>query len=188
MISQIRGIVAEKSEKNLIIETGGIGFGVTVTRETAAIANRDEEIKLFTYLHVREDVLALFGFNKKIERDFFIKLLSVSGIGPKLAMEIMEVPIDRIKSAIDEGNVNQLSEVKGLGKKTAQKMVLDLKGKISDEEFSELSSEGSFYAEEVVFTLLNLGFNRKEIFIRLKDLPQEVKTTEEIVRWFLKKG
>ncbi len=183
MISVLTGKVIEKGEKNLIVELGGVGLNVITNRELALKANINEETRIFTYLHVKEDSLTLFGFEQKGQKEFFISLLSVSGVGPKLAMEIMEAPLAHIKEAIDEGNTDALSEVKGLGKKTAQKIILELKGKIPDEELMG----DNFYSEEVVFTLINLGFTRKDIFKKLKDLPNNIQNTEEIVRWFLKK-
>ena len=137
MITSISGIVAEKSDKSITIEISGVGLSVFVTDMVSAKSSVGENIKLFTHFHVREDLLQLFGFLNANERNFFKNLIKVSGVGPKLAIEILQAPMNQVKKAIVEENVTSLSQIKGLGKKTAQKIILELKSKISfDDELS----------------------------------------------------
>lgn len=189
MISLVNGIVAAKSLKSLTVEIGGVGLEIFVSAETANSVREGEKIRLLTYLHVKEDGLTLFGFLASAERDFFGLLLKVSGVGPKTAMEIMETPLGQIKKAILEENAVALAQTKGLGKKTAQKIILELKSKIEDEDLSDIPLASlTAYDEDAVFALQNLGFRRREVFDKLKSLPPEITKTEEIIKWFLRKA
>lgn len=187
MIYSVDGKIAEKNDKWLVIENGGIGYLIYTKSSLLSEATLNENLKLFTHFHVKEDSQNLYGFLEAKERDFFKLLITVSGVGPKVAMEIMEMPIDQVKKAIFEKNHDFLSQTKGLGKKTAQKIILDLSTKISEEDVINSNIKGGFYSEEVFFALQNLGFRRNEIFQRLEKLPNGILETEEIVRWFLKK-
>ena len=120
MISILKGTVAERREKSLVVMLGGLGFDVFVPDSLEA--SEGEEITLNTYLHVREDALLLFGFRERSERNFYILLLTVSGVGPKLAMEIMNHSINEIKGAILNNDDLLLAQVKGLVKKLPKKL------------------------------------------------------------------
>jgi Holliday junction DNA helicase RuvA len=134
---------------------------------------------------VREDVLSLYGFETENERDFYLSLLKVSGVGPKLALDILEMQLGKLKKAIKEKNSALLSQIKGLGKKTAEKIILELSSKIDDLEIVQVSNS-SEVSSDVISLLENLGFNQKQIFHKLADLPGEYQDSEAIVRWFLK--
>lgn len=187
MIHSIAGNIVEIFEKRLVLENNGIGYLIFVKSSLISEITINDNIKLFTHFHVKEDSQNIYGFMESKERDFFKLLITVSGVGPKVAMEIMEMPIDQVKKAIFEKNHDFLSQTKGLGKKTAQKIILDLSTKISEEDVINSNIKGGFYSEEVFFALQNLGFRRNEIFQRLEKLPNGILETEEIVRWFLKK-
>ncbi len=183
MISTLQGTIADIQEKYFIIEIAGIGLAVFFNEHQYKIG---DEIKIYTHFQVREDNLSLYGFATNQERDFFKNLLTVSGVGPKMGMEILQTPLDQIKKGIMENNIPLLTTIKGLGKKTAQKIILELESKIQDIEINTKSKNK--ITEELIFALENLGFKRKQIFDKLKDLPEEIINNEEIVRWFLKKS
>lgn len=187
MIYSIEGKITEKDEKYFVLENNKIGYLIFAKSSLINKLAINDNLKIFTHFHIKEDSQQLYGFEEIKERDFFKMLITVSGVGPKLAMETMEMPINQIKKAIFEKNHSFLSQIKGLGNKTAQKIILELNTKISQEEIIGSNINGGFYSEEVFFALQNLGFRRNEIFERLQKLPNGILETEEIVRWFLKK-
>jgi len=186
MISLINGEIIEIAEKKIIINLNGIGLEIFVTLDFISKINLKQKVKIFTYLHVREDALLLFGFEKKSQKKLFIDFLKVSGVGVKLAMEIMETPLNQIQKAIMQKDLNFLSSIKGLGKKTAQKIILELSNKI--ELTSDNDQKQNFNKQEVFSILENLGFASIEISKKLSQIPSNIQKTEEIVRWFLKKN
>ena len=188
MISFLRGKIIEKTETAATIEVGdAIGISVFLTRNFLAKIEIEDSVEIFCYLSIRENDWSVFGFERSDEKKFFQKLLAVDGVGPKVAMEICQNPIEETKKAILEKNTARLSEIKGLGRKTAGKIILELADKISVEGLNFSGSKNSPVNEEAVLALKNLGFSSRDIFEKLKNLPEQFSTTEEIVRWFLKK-
>lgn len=131
MIAYLRGQLFRKSPQSVIIEAGGIGYEVFVPLSTFyALPEQNERVSLHIYTHVREDTLSLFGFSSHLERDLFMLLISVSGIGPKLAVNILSgIGPQELLQAIALGNANRLKAIPGVGKKTAERIVLELKDK-----------------------------------------------------------
>ena len=132
MFSYIIGIVTEKQEGMLVLENNGIGYELLVSNNTiSAISYDNEPVKLYTYFQVKEDGVALYGFYTKEEKDLFIKIITVSGVGPKMAITMLSsISISEFVNAILNEDVKMLCTVKGLGKKTAERVVLELKDKI----------------------------------------------------------
>ncbi|TAH52171.1 MAG: Holliday junction branch migration protein RuvA [Chloroflexota bacterium] len=161
MISLLRGTLFQRATDSIILDVNGVGYRVRVPTTTlSSLGDLGTPAELYTHLHVREDDLSLFGFATQDELDLFEMLLSVSGIGPKVALGILSsAPPNEIRAAIAQGNLEILSGIKGIGKKTAQRLVLELKGKIElGEEISELSPLDG----EVAATLINLGYSAAE--------------------------
>ena len=161
MISFLRGALLQRATDSIILDVNGVGYRVRVPTTTlSSLGDLGTPAELYTHLHVREDDLSLFGFATQDELDLFEMLLSVSGIGPKVALGILSsAPPNEIRAAIAQGNLEILSGIKGIGKKTAQRLVLELKGKIElGEEISELSPLDG----EVAATLINLGYSAAE--------------------------
>ena len=131
MIAHLTGQLFRKSPQSVIIEAGGIGYEVFVPLSTFyALPEQNERVSLHIYTHVREDTLSLFGFSSHLERDLFMLLISVSGIGPKLAVNILSgIGPQELLQAIALGNANRLKAIPGVGKKTAERIVLELKDK-----------------------------------------------------------
>ncbi|MBI2075305.1 MAG: Holliday junction branch migration protein RuvA [Candidatus Harrisonbacteria bacterium] len=163
MIQTLSGTLAAKRDQSIVIEVGGVGFKVAVAKNTfAKLPALGESVKLFTYLHVREDILALFGFLTEKELALFEQLNTISGIGPKSAIGIMGIAsADQIVAAINAGKTELLTRVSGVGKKTAERVILELKGKLllPDAGASIAEMEGDADLEDA---LVALGYTKPQ--------------------------
>jgi holliday junction DNA helicase RuvA len=167
MIAHLKGILIKKALESMIVETGGIGYEVIAPLSTFyALPGNEEQVSLHIYTHVREDSLTLFGFHTTLEKEIFRLLISVSGIGPKLAINILSgIGPGELLSAIVRGDAVKLQSIPGVGKKTAERMVLELKDKAakisSDIELPPshaASDEEQRAMDDAVSALLNLGY------------------------------
>jgi len=164
MISYIRGTLIDKSPTFLIVESNGIGYKILITLSSFnALGNVGEEVCILTYLHHREDSVRLFGFATEEEREIFKMILSVSGIGPKLAQSMLSgIPFEKFKHAICNRDLKTLTTAPGIGKKTAERLVLELQGKMSKiyDKKSGAEAPGSIPAnQDAVLALISLGFS-----------------------------
>jgi holliday junction DNA helicase RuvA len=170
VIALLRGKLLEKHPNQVIIETGGVGYDVVIPVSTfSALPDSGAEVKLRIHTHVREDALSLFGFLTLDEKTIFEKLISVSGIGPTLAIKVLSgMATSDLTAAIRNGHVEQLVRIPGVGKKTAERIVLELKDKL--EGVAAMAAAGvsavpaasalSIIEQDVMSALLNLGCNR----------------------------
>jgi holliday junction DNA helicase RuvA len=163
MIAHLRGKLISKHPNQVIVEAGGVGYDVTISVPTfSELPALGVEVSFFIHTHVREDMLALFGFLRAGEKQLFEKLLSVSGIGPKLAITILSgMPVDAMIAAIKGNNVASLTRIPGIGKKTAERMVLELRDKL--DAFGvppDAVTAASPVEEDVISALVNLGYQR----------------------------
>ena len=167
MIALIRGTLAYKSIDHVIIDVGGVGYRLSIPLSTFYSLPETGEVSLFTHTHVREDALLLFGFLSIEEKDLFIILIGISGVGPKLAVNILShIPVGDLKRAIAEGDIKRLSGLPGIGKKTAERLVLELKDKVgpidelpaSLDTTSVTGSTTSTLMNDVISALVNLGY------------------------------
>ncbi|HEY4506123.1 MAG TPA: Holliday junction branch migration protein RuvA [Candidatus Paceibacterota bacterium] len=180
MIAKIRGTLDSSSTSHLIISAGSLGYRVFVTPEALSEAKRAAgEISLWTYHAIREESQELFGFFKKEELEFFELLLKVPGVGPKSALSIMSVaPLVTLRRAIGAGDVSYMTKVSGIGKKTAEKVVLELRDKLgSAEEYPEMKGD-----LDVLEALKSLGYDRHEARKVLSHIPQELTQTNDRVK------
>ncbi len=176
MIAHLRGILLEKHPNQVVVETGGVGYDVTIPVSTySALPELDTEVKLRIHTHVREDALALFGFSSVEEKVLFEKLIVVSGIGPTLAIKILSgLNAPDLINAIRSGQTERLVRVPGVGKKTAERMVLELKDKLDGIVPGAAGTPSnapislSAVESDVLSALLNLGCQRgaAEVAIR----------------------
>lgn len=139
---------------------GGVGYGVMVTASTRSYLSGLEHAELFVYTHVKDDAIDLYGFQSEDERLLFLKLIDVDGIGPKTAIAIMDRGVTAIISAIRGADVSFFQSVPRVGKKSAQKIIIELKGKLGGEDLNLVEPEGK--AKEVVEALVSLGFSESE--------------------------
>lgn len=165
MIAHIRGQVLTKSPNSVVIDCGGVGYELAISVSTFTdIGNEGATASLHVHTHVREDALALFGFAELAEKRLFEKLLTISGIGPKLAITVLSgISAERLVSAIRAGDHATLTKIPGIGKKTAERVVLELKDKLDDMQGAApqaaMPSLGAV-AEDVLSALVNLGYPR----------------------------
>src|SRR5262249_28206113 len=160
MIAFLRGRLLEKRPNQLIMDVNGVGYNVQIPVSTfSQLPNRGSEAQLFVYTHVREDTLALYGFLTEKEKVLFEKLISVSGIGPRLAVTLLSgLDADELTSAIRRGDVQRLVRVPGVGRKTGERLVLELREKLGPLEAEPQAVSGP--DEDVISALLNLGCSR----------------------------
>jgi Holliday junction DNA helicase RuvA len=163
MIAHLRGTLLAKHPNQAIVETHGVGYDVVISVPTfSEMPTAGAEVALHIHTHVREDALSLYGFLRLAEKHLFEKLLTVSGIGPKLAITILSgMPADEMIGAIRGGDLARLTRIPGIGKKTAERMVLELRDKLPAVTPSETSvTAASPVEEDVMSALVNLGYQR----------------------------
>ncbi len=193
MIGYVIGKVTEVGENSLVVEANGIGYELTVSSFCLSeIEKTDGEVKVYTHLNVREDGVTLYGFCNKAERNMFLRLISVSGVGPKMAVSILSgISISNLAAGVASADAKLLNAVKGVGKKTAERIILELKDKISAEFESELPKSdimsGIVYEDDdAVEALISLGYKKSEAVIAVSKLKKENLSTEEIILRALK--
>ena len=165
MITQLRGRLLEKNPTHIVVDCNGIGYEVNISLHTFSRLKGEEQITIYTHLQVKEDSHTLYGFMEKAERLVFRQLLSVSGIGANTArMMLSSLTPEQVVEAISTEDTDTIQSVKGIGKKTAQRVILDLKDKIrSSEEYSEIiNSPSNSNKEEALSALETLGYTRKQ--------------------------
>lgn len=167
MIALLRGVLLEKHPNQVIVETGGVGYDVTIPVSTFThLPNPGAEVRLRIHTHVREDALALYGFLTEDEKGLFEKLIVVSGIGPTLAVKILSgMTAPELVHGIQRGEVERLVRIPGVGKKTAERMVLELRDKlprVTSEEPEVAAAALSAIDQDVLSALLNLGCARPQ--------------------------
>lgn len=185
MFDYISGKVAAVSENKVVIDCGGVGFSLTASAFACADASRKQDVKMPVYLAVRDDALELFGFASYAERELFMLLIGVSGVGPKLAVAVLGgMAADRLTSAIASGNAAALSTIKGVGKKTAERIVLELKNKVAPpdaDDIVDVAITAQQLDEKSVLALMGLGYERKEAEAAVKRVAKPDMSTEDIV-------
>ena len=191
MITQIRGKLVEKNPTDVVVDCNGVGYFLNISLHTFSLLPDQEAVQLYTHLQVKEDAHTLFGFLEKSEREIFRLLISVSGVGASTARTMLSsLHPDQVKEAIASGDVATIQSVKGIGAKTAQRVILDLKDKILKvyqiDEVSVLQSNTN--KDEALSALETLGFNRKQaekvVDKIVKANPTE--TVENIIKQALK--
>lgn len=192
MITHLRGKLVEKNPTDIVVECNGVGYFLNISLHTFSQIGEDEHIQIYTHLQVKEDSHTLYGFKERSERDVFRLLISVSGIGASIARTMLSslTPL-QVKDAIAHEDVATIQGVKGIGAKTAQRVILDLKDKVMKlGEISEVSSVSyNTNKDEALSALETLGFNRKisqkVVDSLLKNDP--ALTVENIIKSALKK-
>lgn len=203
MIASLRGIISEVSGESAILDVNGVGYELicslntlaelqTVSFESGAGAvakpgsTASKAVTVFTYTHVREDILQLFGFSTKTEKEMFLALLKVNGIGPKMAIHILSgASVDSILVMIESEDVKALSKLPKVGKKTAEQMILTLKGKLvvaqEDSKKSSLTKKSLSVAhKEISSALVNLGFRPQDVEKVVGTMPKEIDLQEGV--------
>lgn len=177
MIGLINGTVAEKGRGYLILETNGVGYKLFVTPIILAAVKTGDDFRLLVHTYVREDQISLYGFSTGEELEFFEMLLTVSGVGPKSALGIMSLSgIPMLKSAIVSGDVTVFTKVSGIGRKTAERVIVELKEKLREQAESEpLARDHS----EALDALVALGYTQQQARAALKAIPAGLASVQE---------
>jgi Holliday junction DNA helicase RuvA len=170
MIGYLNGNVISQNNGVIILETGGVGFEVTCSASAFTVLSLEKKGGIYTYMHVKEDAITLYGFISQEEKSMFLKLISVSGVGPKMGILILSaMPLKDLAYIIASSDVKGLSSVKGLGKKTAERNILELRENISALDLPEGNKSSkkkgeptSALDEDGVIALMSLGFNRAD--------------------------
>ena len=192
MITHIEGKLIEKTPTYVVIDVNGIGYNIKISLQTFS-AIEGEHCKLFTHLSIKEDSHTLFGFVEKSERELFRKLISVSGVGPSTAQVILSTfSSTELISHISSADVMAVKSVKGVGAKTAQRIIIDLKDKVSKEASSDILFDkiDNTIKEEALSALLALGFAKKAAESKLDQVLREkpdITSVEELVKDALSK-
>lgn len=185
MIGSLTGTVSFKRSDCFFLSVGGVGYVVYPPQRILSDFAIGQQVSVFTHTHVREDILMLFGFLTDDELRFFELLLSVSGIGPKTALSIVDRGVDLVRQAIVSSDVSFFTTVPRLGKKNAQKIIIELKSKLGSVSELDLGNVGG-ETEEVIDALVNLGFTKSEIIDVLRQLPKNKVTVEEKISYVFK--
>ena len=193
MYNYIKGKLIESGENYVVVESGNIGYELNVSANTATeLSAAEGEVKIYCFLSVREDDMSLFGFASKQEKSMFVKLVSVSGVGPKLALTVLSgMTAGQFAAAVVKGDVTALSKTKGVGKKTAERIVLELKDKVnkdytSEETVSAVKADVTEVNEEAVLALMTLGYNRHEASEAVKRVQKDGMSLEQLIFTALK--
>ena len=195
MIDQISGKIISINSDYVVIAVGGLGIKVNITAAHSSKLVNENSITLVTYLNVREDALDLYGFKNESERNLFLMLISISGIGPKLAISILSRDeSDDLKSNIISGDIKSLTSIPGVGAKTAKRIIIELKDKLSKTVTTELGFDDDHdpgTSKDVLSALISLGYNenvakRAIKKIKLTAANNSIKSIESLIKEALK--
>lgn len=196
MVHYIRGILAAKFEGTVVLEAQGIGYEISVPLNSRVLAaGEGEELTVFTYMAVKEDDVSLYGFEDEWSLDIFKKLISVSGIGAKAGLAVLSaMPAEEIKKAIIFEDADMLTRAQGIGKKSAQRIVLELKDKLGspgENGYPQGTAAGGIFGdnekEEALNAMIALGYSRSEAAKAMAGIKEKDVTAEEYIRIALKK-
>ena len=194
MISFIKGKNIEISPTKLIVDVNGVGYEILISLRTYSKIKNIDKVNIFTHLNVKEDSHTLYGFYNKKERKTFLDLISISGVGPNTAIVILSsLSASELKKAIIESDVNKIKSVKGIGLKTAERIILELKDKISKEDIEDIKFVQSFdntIRNEALSALSSLGISKNVVERHIDNiLEKNINITlEELIREVLKKS
>jgi Holliday junction DNA helicase RuvA len=189
MIAQLSGRLIEKNPTELVIDCGGVGYEVKISLNTFSAISSEEAINVFTKLIVREDAHILYGFATKEEREMFTNLIAVSGIGPNTAMIMLSSLIpEEIAHAIQREDVQTIQSIKGIGAKTAQRVILDLKDKVSKMNFGteNIFSQNNTNRFDALTALISLGFDKKSADKAIDKIDTGSESVEQLIKGALK--
>lgn len=182
MFDYISGKTTVAGSNKIIVDCGGVGFSLVATASACAEYGKKSEAKVPVYLCVREDALELYGFSSTRERELFLHLIGVSGVGAKLAITLLSgMSVDRLAAAIASADTAALSAVKGVGKKTAERIALELRDKIAASSDMPSPASISTVDERAVLALASLGYEKKEAEAAVNAVSKPDMTTEQIV-------
>lgn len=190
MIGFIKGNIVDSTENSVILENSGIGYNIFVSNSTLSQIQNKQPVCLFTYLNVRDDGIYLYGFATKEEKNMFLKLITISGVGPKVALGILSgIAINNLIIAIISSDTKTLSTIKGIGKKTAERIVLELRGSLEIDNallMGEVASKDTLDVMDkdmldAISALRSLGITQGEAVKAVKTAKEQASTIEELI-------
>lgn len=188
MIGSLHGRLRHKATDGIIIDVGGVGYAVTVPLSTFyELPDADHEVSLLVHTYVRDVAIELYGFHTAVEQSLFQALISVSGIGPKLAVTILSgMESDTLVSSIADSDIARLTSIPGVGRKTAERMALELKDKVLDVMPAARDTSVTASRDDVLSALLNLGYRRRDAEAALKQVEDPADEFEALLRQTLR--
>ncbi len=194
MYAYINGIIEEADQNGIVISANDIGYYVQCPLNVVNSISVGEKRKIYTYQHVREDAIILFGFLTKEDRTMFLRLISVSGIGPKLALQILSsISAGELAIILVGGDATSLTKVPGIGKKTAQRLILELREKVDNDELTSAAQQKgtaslgtSSMISDAIYALAALGYSSQEASKAVEAVAPQCTDTESIIRAVLK--
>lgn len=192
MIAYVSGVVAEKAESYVVIDVAGLGYKLLTTGQLAAQLVDSSATKLYVYEHIREDAHDLYGFLENSDKRLFEQLLSVKNVGPKVALSVLDIGRSNdVRAAIAGGDVKRLQTAKGVGKRAAEQIVVELRDKVgvvaSDEAEGIVNRGAVDLSDEAVMALMSLGYSDFDAVRALKNIDESL-TTEERIKQALRRG
>ncbi|MDI6799533.1 MAG: Holliday junction branch migration protein RuvA [Actinomycetota bacterium] len=191
MISYLEGIIKEKSLDRVVLLTGGVGYELFISGATHGdLKDVGAQASLFVHLHIREDIMQLFGFSSRVEKEMFMKLISVSKVGPKLALSILSsLSLADLTGAIILGDIDLIVSIPGIGKKVAERLILEMKERV--EVPASFIGESGIYEDSDYLkakeALVNLGYSQTEASIALKNEVRKDASVEDMIKAALKR-
>jgi Holliday junction DNA helicase RuvA len=192
VIDRIEGDVVQVEPTHVVLDVGGVGFHLAISLQTYEKIGRTKRAKLLTHLHVREDILALYGFHDAAEREAFRILIAISGVGPRVAQAILSsVSVETLRDSVAAGDWKRLTAAPGVGRKLAERMTIELRGKFADEIASRTDEDGGGYAgqagavHEAAQALIALGHNpanAEKLAHKAAKKASEEATVQDIIR------
>ena len=182
MIGRLKGTLLEKAPPAILLDVSGVGYEVDVPMSTfCTLPEAGAEVTLLTHFVVREDAMLLYGFATAAEREAFRALIRISGVGPRIALAVLSgLTVEQLASAVEAGEAGLLTRIPGIGKKTAERLILELKGKLKGAAFAGLSSAEGASRADIVSALGALGYSEREAMSAVKTLPADVGVSEGI--------
>lgn len=190
MIAHLSGKLIRKTERTLILDVNGVGYLVNCPAPLLEKAELHLPLDLHIHTVVREDDLSLYGFEELEDLELFQLFISVNGVGPRLGLDLFATSIDTIKKAILENNTHALTQMKGIGKKTAERIILELKDKLGDLGYDESkvtkTKQKNDVPDDVLHALIGLGYHQKDITRVFRSIKTPLENSEDLIKYFLK--
>ncbi len=186
MYSFISGRIVSVVDGIVVIENNGIGYELNVSANTLSRCTVGNNMQLFTYLQVKEDIFALFGFSSQEEKSMFLKLITVSGVGPKMALQVLSgMDLNALIIAIASEDIKTLSKIKGLGKKTAERIVLELREQVDTADYADIKDSGTLASgglvNDALFALATLGIAKADAYKAVLAAVEKSNKLEEVI-------
>jgi holliday junction DNA helicase RuvA len=186
MIAYLKGKIVKKSERGAILNAGNVGYFIHLSNSDLELLTEGEH-EFFVHSHIRENAFDLYAFHDHLDLDFFRQLLSINGVGPKVALDILSAGTEKVRAAILCEDLEIIKSIPGIGPKTAKRLLLELRGKIPDDITGrEQQTLGPNIDQEVLQALSQLGYNPTQVKQVLNNLPEDINKTEDIITFFLK--